>query len=50
MKTLFCIYERGSGDKRWPVECAKDRRYATRKQCDRCKEERAARNERKNDA
>jgi hypothetical protein len=46
-RSLFCAYEHGSGDKRWPVVCGKDQRYATRKQCDNCKEERAARNERK---
>ena len=31
-----CWFEQGSGDKRWPVLCQRDMKYATRHQCDTC--------------
>jgi hypothetical protein len=33
----WCPYERATGDKKWPVLCGKDGRYARRKTCDECK-------------
>ena len=32
----ICPHERGTGDKRWPVLCDKDQKYATRRFCDEC--------------
>lgn len=38
---LYCKHERATGDRRWPVLCDKDNRYATRMQCSACKEKRS---------
>ena len=42
-RTLYCAYEEKTGDKRYPVLCLKDGRYATRRHCDACKKQREAR-------
>jgi hypothetical protein len=38
----WCPYERATGDKKWPVLCAKDNKYATQAQCDKCEAQRRA--------
>lgn len=44
LKSDFCKYERPTRDKRWPVRCEQDDRYATRVQCDQCKAKRRENN------
>ena len=39
-RTLYCAYEEKTGDKRYPVLCLKDNRYATAHYCKVCKKRR----------
>ena len=39
-KSDYCEYERPTGDKKWPVLCDRDNKYATTKDCERCKKRR----------
>jgi hypothetical protein len=34
--TLWCPHKSGTGDKRWPVLCTRDHKYATARYCDSC--------------
>ena len=44
-KTLYCPYEDRTGDKKYPVLCRKDNRYATRAFCDACAAKRKEEND-----
>ena len=39
-RTLYCGYEEKTGDKKYPVLCLKDNRYATAHYCKVCKKRR----------
>ena len=39
----WCIYKTGTGDPKWAIHCRKDNKWATRRQCDKCLEERHVR-------
>jgi hypothetical protein len=38
--TIWCPYERPSGDSKWTVLCQRDGKYATHKFCNACKAKR----------